>query len=105
MSRHTRIQELIHAKFFPTVLKIEDESKFHHVPQNMETHFKITIVSDDFSGLTRVARHRLINHLLQEELNTGLHALSLHLYTAEEWVKYEQTGLKSPPCQDGYKNK
>jgi BolA protein len=41
------------------------------------THYRVRIVSDKFSGLSRVARHRLINDLLRAEFADGLHALAV----------------------------
>lgn len=80
-----------------------DESKSHHVPDGAETHFKVSVVAEKFTGLAKIARHRLMNNLLAEEFNTGLHALSLHLYTPEEWQA--SGGIpRSPACRDGYRH-
>ena len=42
-----------------------------------ETHFAVTIVSDAFLGLGRVARQRLVYQILADELATCVHALAL----------------------------
>lgn len=60
-----------------------DESSLHagHAgakPEG-ETHFRLRIVSGDFAGMGRLERQRLINALLGEEFNSGLHALALEL--------------------------
>jgi len=74
----------------PETLTIRDDSKRHakHAGRNGiegdETHFTLTIVSAQFDGLNRVARHRLVNGLLKPEFETGLHALSLTLSTPGE---------------------
>jgi BolA protein len=104
MSRKQRINQLISEELNPGFLEIEDESSKHHVPEGAETHFKVSIVSEKFNDLTKVARHRLITKLLAKELNSGLHALSLHLYTPEEWQNRGQTTPTSPACRDGYRN-
>ncbi len=103
MSRNQRIHQLL-SKLEPVYLLVEDESSKHHVPQNAETHFKVVLISEQFTGLTRIARHRMINQLLAEELKAGLHALSLHLYTRAEWQKQEKTIVPSPACHDGYQH-
>ena len=103
MNRHNRIQNLLQTELSPTFLLVENESGFHHVPEGSETHFKITAVSTQFEGQTLVSRHRMVNHLLYDELESGLHALSLHLFTAAEWDKRQQNVLKSPGCKDGFK--
>jgi BolA protein len=44
-------------------------------------------VSSEFNGKTQIARHRLVNSLLKDEFDAGLHALSLRLKTPEEWER------------------
>ena len=78
----------------------------HNVPKNSETHFKLIIVSDQFKSQTLVQRHRSINDLLKEELEGGVHALSMVLKTPEQWSKIENDPeqlqkFKSPPCAGG----
>jgi stress-induced morphogen len=52
---------------------------------SLEPDFSVTMASPDFTGLTQIKRHRLVNNLLKEEFNEkGLHALSLKLRTVEE---------------------
>lgn len=102
MSRQIRIQEQLCQAIHFSFLNIEDESNQHHVPENAQTHFKIIAVSTEFFGLSRIDRHRAINQLLKNEFETGLHALSLHLYTPEEWDNQKNTLLKSPACRDGF---
>lgn len=105
MSRKKRIEETLIPALSPVFLSIEDESMNHHVPQGSETHFKIIAVSKRFDDLTRINRHKLINQLLKEEFDLGLHALSMHLYTSEEWETQQKSVLQSPTCRDGYKHK
>ncbi len=66
----------------PESLKVEDESHQHeghagHRPGG-ETHFRVYIVAEAFSGKSRVERHRLINGILADELKGGVHALAIH---------------------------
>lgn len=52
---------------------------------NGETHFYVHVISDKFTGMTQIKRHRAVNALLEEEFGRGLHALSLRTKTwAEE---------------------
>ena len=65
----------------PLRLEIIDESHRHagHAgarPEG-ETHFRVTIVSAAFVGLSRVARQRLVYELLAEQLANRVHALSV----------------------------
>ncbi|HYD71986.1 MAG TPA: BolA family protein [Candidatus Binatia bacterium] len=88
LSRSERMHELLTAQFAPQKIVIEDHSELHagHAGARPggQTHYRLTLVSQTFEGLTRVARQRLIYHALREEFETGLHALSLDLKTPSE---------------------
>ncbi|MCR9269086.1 MAG: BolA family transcriptional regulator [Hyphomonadaceae bacterium] len=81
MTRSQRIHELLTAAFAPSVLDVVDDSHKHagHAgarPEG-ETHYTVKIVSDKFEGLSRVAMQRAVMSALQQEFDTGLHALSI----------------------------
>ncbi|KAI8340484.1 bola protein [Chlamydoabsidia padenii] len=46
--------------------------------------FEVIIVSPVFSGLRLLARHKLVNEKLKEEISK-VHAFSQKSYTPEEW--------------------
>ncbi|XP_014363187.2 bolA-like protein 2 [Papilio machaon] len=46
--------------------------------------FSVVIVSDKFQGKPLLARHRLVNSVLQEELKT-IHAFTQKTLTVEQW--------------------
>ena len=100
MSRKLRIHNALSKALKLDSLNIEDESHRHSVPDGAETHFKIVAVSLNFDNLRPVARHRLINTLLAPEFKEGLHALSLHLYTPNEWLQKTTKVPASPACQN-----
>ncbi len=81
-------------------LEVVNESSNHNVPPGSESHFKVTAVADEFEGLRLLARHRLINQILAEELNL-IHALALHTYTASDWQARHGDVPMSPPCLGG----
>lgn len=65
-----------------TSLQVIDESYQHagHVGANdsgVGTHFRVKIASPLFTGLSRVARHRLVYDSLQDFIDQGLHALAI----------------------------
>lgn len=74
-----RVKSKLQVAFQPTHLEIINESDKHagHLHAGEETHFKIDIVSEKFSGLSPVQQHRLVYDILNEEMRDGLHALSL----------------------------
>ncbi|GAB1599214.1 uncharacterized protein LOC115215654 [Argonauta hians] len=96
-----RIIEKLKEAFKPQHLQVFNESFMHNVPKGSETHFKVIVVSHDFSGVSLVQRHRKVNQCLSEELKAGVHALSITAYTDEEWTKNKETFDKSPPCMGG----
>lgn len=105
MTREKRLQDILNQAFNPSFMMIENESHGHNVPKGSETHFKIVVVSKDFSGLSKIDRSRKVHATLHEELNTGLHALTQRLYSPEEWDKVKDTfEMTSPPCHGGSKN-
>lgn len=105
MTRKLRIEHLIREKLSPVFLQVENESHMHHVPEGSESHFKLILASDVFQGKKLLERHRLVNNILAEELQQGLHALSLHLYSPEEWQAREQQVQPSPACRDGFRHR
>lgn len=101
MSRNQRIRQTLSEQLTPTILIVEDESNAHQVPQGAESHFKVVVVSRSFEPLSRIQRHRLVHSLLASEFDQGLHALTLHLYTDEQWQRQEVPA--SPACRGGKK--
>lgn len=91
-----RIDSKLRQAFNPVMLDVINESHLHAGHQNAdsgdgsafdgagETHFRVRIVSDAFTGLNRVSRHRAINALLDEEFQNGLHALALEPSAPDE---------------------
>ena len=77
-------------------LAINNESAQHAANMGGESHFHVTIVSDDFVGTSLIARHRRVMTLLKDVLAGPVHALSLHTYTPDEWAG---VAPPSPPCR------
>ena len=49
-------------------------------------HWQALVVSPEFVGKTRIARHKMVNATVQERLASNeIHALSLKTMTPEEW--------------------
>ena len=88
------------AAFAPVALRIEDESHLHaghagHRPEG-ESHFRVTIVSDAFAGKSRLARHRMVNAALAEELAGAIHALAIHAHAPGEPAAGTVTAAAAP---------
>jgi BolA protein len=65
----------------PTRLDVVNESHLHaghrSSPGTGESHFRVLIVSEAFTGKSRVERHRIVNDLLSNELKNAVHALAI----------------------------
>jgi BolA protein len=65
----------------PSLLEVEDESHRHHGHSGWreggETHFRVRVVAEAFSGKSRIERHRMVNALVAEELRERVHAFAL----------------------------
>lgn len=88
MGRRERIISLLEKKFSDSFIEVSDDSHLHadHSPSAKSggTHFTIKIVSEKFSNINRIERHRMVMSLLEEEFESGLHAASLNLISSKE---------------------
>ncbi len=82
-SRADRIRDALQHALDPAEVRIVDDSEKHRhhagAREGGQTHYSVRVVSGRFAGLSRVARHRLVNQVLAGEYETGLHALALEL--------------------------
>lgn len=88
MSVANLIQQKIYERLEPSVLEVKDESHLHvghaGAREGGESHFRVLVVSEHFEGLSRVARQRIINDILREELLGQIHALAMKTLTPSE---------------------
>ena len=103
MSMQQTIAGKLEQALSPEHLEVINESYMHNVPEGSESHFKVIIVSDAFNDKMPVARHRMVNKILEDELKGGIHALALHTMTMAEWFD-KGKAAESPPCEGGGKN-
>ncbi|KNA03848.1 hypothetical protein SOVF_205220 [Spinacia oleracea] len=87
--RGERIREKLERELKPVELEVDDISYQHAGHAGVkgsdgETHFNLKVVSNEFEGKSLVKRHRMIYGLLQDELEGGLHALSIIAKTPAE---------------------
>ena len=77
-----QMHQALAQRLSPTALEVLDESWQHagHAGANSTgfgTHFRVRVASHLFTGLSRVARHRLVYDALQDFIDQGLHALAI----------------------------
>jgi len=49
-------------------------------------HFEAVVVSAEFAGKSRVARHQVVYRVLGDRMREEIHALSMQTLTPEEWA-------------------
>ena len=96
MSAYDMIVSQLNLSFDVENLFLENESFMHSVPPDAETHFKLIIVSRDFTELTNVKRHQSIYNALNGTMS-NIHALSIQAFTPDEYLA-NPVILKSPDC-------
>lgn len=101
MTVQQTIEQKLAERFDLDHLAVLNESGGHNVPAGSETHFKVVLVAEEFAGLRLLARHRLVNDALAEELAGPVHALAIHTYTGKEWRDRFGQAPMSPPCLGG----
>ena len=78
-----RIREKLLENFEVDRLEVIDESESHRghagFQEGGESHFLVSLVSADFKGLSRIARHRAVHAAIGKELLSEIHALALDL--------------------------
>ena len=67
----------------PVALEVIDDSHLHagHAGAREGRHFTVRIRSERFTGLSRVARHRLVYDALAAWMPRGIHALAIEAQT------------------------
>lgn len=71
----------------PDLLELYDESHEHAGHAGAREgggHFRLTIVSRRFAGLSRIGRHRLVYQAVGDLIPGRVHALAITAYTPEE---------------------
>ena len=74
------------AALAPSRLEIVDESARHagHPGARQGGHYRVLIVSAQFSGKTTLQRHRLVHDTLGELMRSKIHALSIRSLAPDE---------------------
>jgi BolA protein len=71
----------------PSRMELADDSALHAGHEGAKGgggHFRLVIVSDQFSGKSTVARHRMIYAALGPMMQQQIHALAIRAYAPDE---------------------
>lgn len=85
------VTELIREKLAalaPLSIAIEDESAQHAGHEGAKSgggHYRVTLVSETFSGQTLQARHRMVYEALGPLMHKEIHALAISAYAPDEF--------------------
>ena len=73
------IELALNAALHPLSLQVQDDSHLHagHAGASEGRHFSVQVVSSQFNGLSRLARHRLVYDGLRLQIQHGIHALAI----------------------------
>src|SRR5512147_426101 len=88
MRRAETIEQRLRVALGATEVIVEDESHRHAGHAGARSgggHFFVTVVSDRFAGLDRVARHRAVYAALGDLMGGEIHALSADTLTPDEY--------------------
>lgn len=63
----------------PSALEVQDDSHLHagHAGAREGRHFTVRVTAERFTGLSRVARHRLVYDALHRLIPRGIHAIAI----------------------------
>ena len=81
------IERLLSDALSPVELQVKDQSHLHegHVgAKEGKGHFEVTVVSDEFSGLNRIARHRMVYDALGAFMDNEIHARQINAFSPSE---------------------
>ena len=88
MSVEALIRERLLVALEPVRLDVVNESDLHAghrgSPGTGESHFRLLVVSAKFAGLTRVARHRMVNAALGDLMAGRVHAMAIAAHAPGE---------------------
>ncbi len=77
----------------PSRLELTDDSALHAGHEGAKGgggHYRLTIVSRQFSGKNTVARHRMVYAALGTMMQQQIHALAIRAYAPDEAVTISQ---------------
>ena len=93
--RRAHIESKLRERLEATRVDVVDESHLHAGHPGAASgagHFRATIVSERFEGLSRVAAQRLVYAALEDEMGEHIHALAMKTLTPAQDVPGSDAG-------------
>ncbi|NEX62865.1 BolA family protein [Noviherbaspirillum galbum] len=88
--RLQRIRSRLEEALAPLEIRLDDESHLHAGHAGAASgagHYRVHLVSAQFEGRNRLARHRLVYDCLQDMMQTDIHALTINAFAPSELSK------------------
>jgi len=89
VDRRERIESKLREVLEAVHVDVVDESHLHVGHAGAKSgggHFRATIVSERFAGLSKVQAQRLVYQALAEEMQGDIHALSMTTLAPSDWT-------------------
>ena len=80
------METMLRARFQIRHLELRDDSQAHagHRVADGRGHYTVRIVANEFTGLPRLARHRLVNDAMAPLYEHSIHALRIEAFAPDE---------------------
>jgi BolA protein len=85
--RASELERRLRAAFDTTSILVKDQSHLHHGhagARDGKGHFDVRIVSDVFSGKSRLVRHRMVYEAVGSLMESDIHALHITALSVAE---------------------
>lgn len=89
----------------PLLIEVTDDSAAHRGHAGAASgggHYQLRMVSERFTGLSRVARHRLVYDLLPDLMQREIHALAMNLQAPNEVQGAPPSGYPNTEHSSGH---
>ncbi len=86
-SRVATIERMLTDALSPDEIQVRDQSHLHighEGAKGGKGHFEVTIVSDQFCAVNRIARHRMVYDALGHFMDSDIHALRINAFSPSE---------------------
>jgi BolA family transcriptional regulator, general stress-responsive regulator len=98
--RRQQIERALRERLDAVHVEVADESHLHAGHAGAASgagHFRATVVSRRFEGLSRVAAQRLVYGAVAELMGPEIHALAMTTFTPAEWEAGRRGGAPDRP--------
>jgi stress-induced morphogen len=72
----TKVKDKILTALENSTVEVFDESA-HHIDHNPGAHIAVKVIWPGFAGKSMIEQHQIIYKILQEELQSAIHALKI----------------------------